>query len=32
VCFYKDIKAVLKYKDKISYDNIIIKVKGFVKG
>jgi hypothetical protein len=28
----KDIKAVLKHKDKISYNNIIIKVKGFIKG
>jgi hypothetical protein len=28
----KDIKAVLKHRDKISYNSIIIKVRGFVKG
>jgi hypothetical protein len=28
----KDIKAVLKHKDKISYNSIIIKAKGLVKG
>jgi hypothetical protein len=27
----KDIRAVLKHKDKVSYNSIIIKVKGFVK-
>jgi hypothetical protein len=28
----KDIRAVLEHQDKISYNNIIIKAKGFVKG
>jgi hypothetical protein len=27
----KDIKTVLEHKDKIGYNNIIIKVRGFVK-
>jgi hypothetical protein len=28
----KDVKAVLKHKDKISYNSIIVKAKGLVKG
>jgi hypothetical protein len=27
----KDVRTVLKHKDKISYNSVIIKVKGFVK-
>jgi hypothetical protein len=27
----KDIRAVLRHKDKVSYSNIIVKAKGFVK-
>jgi hypothetical protein len=28
----EDVKAVLKHRDKVSYNNIIVKAKGFVKG
>jgi hypothetical protein len=28
----KDVKTVLKHKDKVSYNNIIVKIRGFVKG
>jgi hypothetical protein len=28
----KDIRAVLKHRDKISYNSIIVKARGFVKG